>query len=113
MRIGILLAAMFVTVGMAAAVDAQNCRISSVEPGSGKTGDTVGAAGEAIDKARVDELYLTDGTNDVKVQILEQTDSAIKFKVPKIKAGRYSLMLRTKGPDVKLLEQPIRFTVEE
>ncbi len=113
MKIGIFFAAMIVTLGAAAAAEVPNSRLQSVEPGSGKTGDVVGAAGEAIDKSRVEELYLTDGTTDWKVEVLEQSESSIKFKIPKIKAGRYSLMLKTTGPEVKLLEQPVRFTVEE
>lgn len=97
----------------APALSAQNCRINSVEPGSGKTGDMIDAAGDAVNAAIVEELYLTDGTNDFKVQIVEQNEKLIKFKVPdKVKAGRYSLMIKTKGKDTKLLEQPVRFTVE-
>lgn len=114
MRIGFLVAGILAIIALAPALGAQNCRISSVDPDSGKIGDTVGATGEAVDAAKVDEVYLTDGTNDFKVQILQQTDTLIKFKVPaKIKPGRYSIMIRTKGKDVKLLEQPVRFTVDE
>ncbi len=114
MRIVFLVVGIFALLVLAPALGAQTCRITAVDPGSGKIGDVVGAAGESMDKTKVDELYLTDGTNDFKVEIVEQTDSAIKFKVPaKIKPGRYSLMIKTKGPDVKLLEQPVRFTVEE
>lgn len=113
-RIGILVAAVFAVLALTPALGAQNCRITAVDPGSGKIGDVVGAAGESVDKAKVEELYLTDGTNDIKVQIIEQSDSMIKFKIPtKIKPGRYSLMIKTKGPDAKLLEQPVRFTVDE
>ena len=114
MRIGFLVAGVFVVLALAPALGAQNCRITAVDPGSGKIGDLVGAAGESVDKTKVDELYLTDGTHDFKVQIVEQSDSMIKFKIPaNIKPGRYSLMIRTKAPDVKLLEQPVRFTVDE
>lgn len=114
MRIGFLVVGVFVTMLLAPALGAQNCRISGVDPDSGKRGDTVGAAGESIDKSKVEELYLTDGTNDFKVLIVEQSDALIKFKIPeKIKAGRYNLMIKTKGPDAKLLEQPVRLTVDE
>jgi hypothetical protein len=114
MRIGIILVGILATLMLAPALGAQTCRITGVEPGSGKIGDVVGAAGESVDKTKVAELYLTDGTNDFKVEIVEQTDTLIKFKIPeKIKAGRYSLMIKTKGPDVKLLEQPVRLTVDE
>jgi hypothetical protein len=89
-------------------------RLTGVDPLNGKSGDVVAAAGENIDKAKVVELYLTDGTKDFKVQILEQTDAQIKFKVPaSVKAGRYALMIKTGGPEPKLLEQPIKFTIDE
>jgi hypothetical protein len=113
MRIGFLIAGIFTVLTLVPALGAQNCRITTVDPGSGKIGDLVGAAGESVDKSKVEELYLTDGTIDFKVQIIEQSDSMIKFKIPKIKPGRYSLMIKTKGPDAKLLEQPVRFTVDE
>lgn len=114
MRIGFVFAGIVVLLALAPALKAQNCRITGVDPEAGKIGDTVGAAGESMDKSKVAELYLTDGKNDFKVDILEQTETAIKFKIPaKIKPGRYALMIKTKGPDVKLLEQPVRLTVEE
>jgi hypothetical protein len=99
---------------LAAAPARAQSRLTGVDPGNGKIGDIVAAAGENIDKAKVVELYLTDGAKDFKVQILEQTDALIKFKVPStIKAGRYALMIKTSGPDPKLLEQPIKFTIDE
>lgn len=112
MRVAFLVLGIALALVLAPALAAQNCRINSVEPDEAKIGDIVGATGESIDKAKVDELYLTDGTNDFKVEIIEQSDTLIKFKVPaKIKPGRYSLMLKTKGPDPKLLEQPVKMTV--
>src|SRR6516165_7806611 len=67
---------------LAAAPARAQSRLTGVDPGNGKIGDIVAAAGENIDKAKVVELYLTDGAKDFKVQILEQTDALIKFKVP-------------------------------
>ena len=114
MRIVFMMVGILALLLVAPAISAQTSRITGVDPGSGKIGDVVAVAGESIDKARVDELYLTDGTHDMKVEIMEQSDTVIKFKVPaKIKPGRYSLMIKTKGPDAKLLEQPVRFTVDE
>lgn len=113
MRKLFLLAGVLVILVFAPALGAQNSRINSVDPLTGRVGDTIGCAGEGIDAAKVEELYLTDGTNDIKVQILEQNDTAIKFKVPSgVKPGRYSLMIKTKGADPKLLEQPVKLTVE-
>lgn len=92
---------------------AEGARITSVDPLTAKTGDLVTANGESIDKANVDTLYLTDGTNDIKVQMLEQSATAIKFKIPAgVKPGRWALMIHTKGPEPRLMEQPVKVTVE-
>lgn len=109
----ILLAGLFALLIFAPALGAQGSRINSVDPMTGRAGDTIGATGESIEAAKVDELYLTDGTTDLKVQIVEQNATSIKFKIPaNVKPGRYSLMIRTKGADPKLLEQPVKLTVE-
>jgi hypothetical protein len=113
MRKGFLLAAVIALLLFAPALGAQNCRINSVDPLTGRAGDTIGAVGESIDAEKVEELYLTDGTNDIKVKILEQTDTLIKFTIPStVKPGRYSLMIKTRGAEPKLLEQPVKLTVE-
>ena len=88
-------------------------RLTGVDPMNGKAGDVVSAAGEGCGKDKVVDLYLTDGTVDIKVKMIEQTDTAIKFNVPAtVKPGRYALMIKTAGADPKLLEQPVKFTVE-
>ena len=87
-------------------------KVSAVEPESGKVGDVVSAKGENLDKSSIGELYLTDGKNDTKVQIAEQSDTEIKFKVPeKAKAGRYHLLVLTANK-ASMIEQPVVFTVE-
>ena len=88
-------------------------RLNTVEPGNGKTGDTLTATGSNLGKESIAELYLTDGKNDTKVAMIEQTAEAVKFKIPaSVKAGRYSLMVLTKGQNARLIEQPVRLTVE-
>lgn len=86
-------------------------RLASVEPDTGKTGDAVSAKGENLGKSKIGELYLTDGKLDVKATITEQSDSEIKFTIPKIQAGRYRLMLVTAKKD-SMIEQPVMLTVE-
>jgi hypothetical protein len=55
---------------------------------------------------------LTDGKNDTKVQIDEQSGTEIKFKVPaSMKAGRYHLLVLTANK-ASMIEQPVVFTVE-
>lgn len=88
-------------------------RLASVEPGECKAGAEVTATGENLDKAAVAEIYLTDGKNDIKMTIMQQTGTNIKFKLPAdAKAGRFSLMLLTAGADPKLIEQPVKVTVQ-
>ena len=86
-------------------------RLASLDADTAKVGDTVSVSGEGLDKSMVDTLFLTDGKNDIKVDILEQSDTAIKFKIPpKTPAGRWALMIHTKKD--QLIEQPVKLTVE-
>jgi hypothetical protein len=102
----LLLAFVLCAVGLRA-----QTRITEVAPGSAKPGDTVTANGEGVDKAAVDTLYLTDGSNDFKCEMLEQSAKVIKFKVPSdMKKGRWSLMVHTSAG--QLLQQPVKLTVE-
>ena len=88
--------------------------MTGVEPGNGKVGDVITANGEYLLKTHVAKVYLTDGQVDTLVEVTEQTDTAIKFKIPaKAKAGRFALAVLTTGKDAKLIEQPVKVTVEE
>lgn len=90
-------------------------RFTSVEPMSGKVGAEIVITGENIGKEYVAELYFTDGTNDFKTPMIEQTATSIKCKIPaKVEVGiRYKLMLLTRGKEPKLIEQPVRVEIEE
>ncbi|HVP49177.1 MAG TPA: IPT/TIG domain-containing protein [Bryobacteraceae bacterium] len=88
--------------------------LRSVDPDSVKAGDFATVSGENLDKSRVAELYLTTGTVDVKVPIVEQTSTAIKFRVPeKAAPGRYKMMVLLVGDPPRLIEEPARVTVME
>ena len=88
-------------------------RMATVEPGEGKAGDEITVNGENLDKKSVAEIYLTDGKADFKLSVVAQTATAIKFKIPKeAKPGRLSMMLLTAGADPKLIEQPVKVTVQ-
>ncbi len=77
-------------------------------------GDTVIVSGDHLSKANVAELYLTDGKNDVKVTISEQTEATIKFLIGKdVKFGRYSLMILTGGDAPMFIEQPVKLNIVE
>jgi hypothetical protein len=83
-----------------------------VNPDTVKAGEVATVSGEYLDKSRVAEVYLTNGTVDAKVEIVEQTETAIKFKVPtKLAPGRYNLMVLVADEPPKLIEEPARVTV--
>lgn len=88
-------------------------RMTGVEPDSAKAGDVLTVSGEHLDKGEVMELYLTDGKKDTKCRMTEQSPTAIKFQIPdKVTAGRFALMVLTGGKDPKLIEQPVKVTIE-
>jgi siroheme synthase (precorrin-2 oxidase/ferrochelatase) len=87
--------------------------MKTVEPPTGKSGDVVTVTGENLDKSNVAELYLTDGQHDIKAVMTQQTATSIKFKIPSsIKPGRLALMVLTKGKNPKLIEEPVKVTIE-
>jgi hypothetical protein len=111
------LAALLVGILAAPPVSAQEPipRCTSVEPMSGKAGTEIVVTGENLDKQFVAKLYLTDGQNDIEIPIKEQDATTMKSVIPKAaKPGiRYRLMILTRGKEPKLIEQPVRFEVEE
>ena len=91
-------------------------RMTSVEPGNGKTGDIVVVSGENLQKDAVSKVYLTDGKNDFEVAITDQSDKEIKFKIPAKATGRLALMILTSAKDAKdqkLIEQPVKVQIDQ
>lgn len=89
-------------------------RMTSVDPLNGKKGDVIVVTGENLDKDSVAKVYLTDGKTDLQVEISEQNATTIKFKIPaKAAPGRLILMVLTAGKDAKLIEQPVKVTIDE
>ena len=89
-------------------------RMISVGPPNGKKGGVITVTGENLQKDLVSKVYLTDGKNDLIVEVTDQTDTAIKFKIPaKAAAGRLALMILTTGKDAKYIEQPVKVTIDE
>jgi hypothetical protein len=87
--------------------------MKSVEPDTAKTGDLLTVTGENLDKANVADVFLTDGKNDFKAEITSQEAGSLKMKVPaSAKPGRLALMVLTKGKEPKLIEQPVKVTIE-
>ena len=92
---------------------AQSPRVLSVEPDTGKQGDELVVSGQNLDKGHVADLFLTAGGKDAKVKMVEQSAESIRFSVPKVRPGRYKLMILTRGSEPTYLEQPVFCTVEE
>ena len=98
----------------AASLPAQVPVMNNVQPDSGKIGSVLRVHGVFLGKTRVDEVYLTDHTFDMKVKVLEQTEDYIEFRVPPfVKPGRLELLVKTTGKEPLLLEQPVYITIEE
>lgn len=86
-------------------------RCSALEPDTAKAGDVVSLKGENLDKKSSADVFLTDGSKDVKVSISEQSETEIKFKVPTLKAGRYHVAILTANK-ASIIDQPVVLTVE-
>jgi hypothetical protein len=93
---------------------AQVPQMNTVQPDSGKVGSVLRIHGLYLGKEKVDEVYLTDHTFDMKVKVLDQTEDSIEFRIPpSAKPGRLQLLVKTPGKKPLLLEQPVYITVEE
>ena len=84
-------------------------KITTVEPDMGKVGDIISAKCENLDKSSIGDVYLTDGSRDVKVPITAPTETEVKFRVPEdVKAGPASgtLLQLARKPKWRILTQP-------
>jgi hypothetical protein len=87
--------------------------MNSVDPVFGRAGDVLAIHGDHLGRDFVAALYLTDGKTDVKVAIVEQTATRLRFKIPsEAKPGRFALMVLTVEAVPKLIEQPVKITIE-
>lgn len=87
--------------------------MTSVEPASARVGGVLTVQGVNLGADSVAVVYLTDGTNDTAMAILEQKDTSIQCRIPREgKPGRFALMVLTKGKDARLIEQPVKVTIE-
>ena len=84
-----------------------------MDPKIGRPGALIKVTGKALDKAHVDEVFLTDHRFDMKVKVLEQDENHITFRVPPFaKPGRLQLLLLTAGATPVYLEQPLFLQIE-
>ena len=82
------------------------------EPAVVKAGEPVTIYGQALDRSKVSDVMLTTASKQVPVEVLEQTESFIRFRVPAdLEPGRYNpAVLMVKEPMV--LVQPVILKVE-
>jgi hypothetical protein len=100
--------------GLAGSLSAQAPQMNNVQPNEGKVGSVLRVHGVFLGKAKVEEVYLTDHTFDMKVKVLDQQDDIIEFRIPpSVKPGRLQLLVKTPGKQPLLLEQPVYITVQE
>jgi len=100
--------------GLAGSLSAQAPQMNNVQPNEGKIGSVLRVHGVFLGKAKVEEVYLTDHTFDMKVKVLDQQDDIIEFRIPpSVKPGRLQLLVKTPGKQPLLLEQPVYITVQE
>jgi IPT/TIG domain len=89
-------------------------QMTTVTPKVAKPGDTLDITGVGLEERKVEEVYLTDHKFDMRVKVLEQTDTTMKVRIPPFaKAGRMQILVLTKGDEPKLLEQPVYVLIEE
>lgn len=85
----------------------------TVNPETVKAGEIAVVSGDYLDKSRVAELFLTDGKTDLKVEIVEQQKTELKFRVPaNAQSGRYNLLVLMVATEPTLIEEPARVRVE-
>jgi hypothetical protein len=106
---------MFVLAAACLASYAQSLlpRMTTVDPPNGKIGDAVVVTGENLQKALVAKVYLTDGKNDLVVEVMEQNETSIKFRIPAKATGRMAVMVLTNEKVPQLIEQPVKVTIDQ
>ncbi len=111
MRLSFVAFLLLVACG-AACAQAAFPRVVSAEPASAKAGDIITVTGENLGTNMVAKVYLTDSKTDLQVEVTEQTATTIKFKVPAKATGRMAVAVLTADKDPKLMESPVKVTVQ-
>ncbi len=107
--------ALLVAASIAAYAQQASPRMTSVDPMNGKAGDVITVAGENLQKEIVAKVFLTDDKTDILCEVMEQTATSLKIKIPaKVEKGvRLSLMVETSGKDRKQIVQPVKVAIDE
>jgi len=110
----LLFSATLLCFGFVRPLAAQGPQMSAMEHNTGKIGEVVRVHGAHLGKDKVDEVYLSDHTFDMKVKVLNQKDDVIEFRIPPFaRPGSLQLVMKTTGKQPVILEQPVYITVEE
>ncbi len=87
---------------------------SGVEPKVARPGAVLTITGTALNREKIQEVFLTDHRFDMKLKVLEQSDQVLKVRVPPFaKPGRQRLLVLTSGENAAYLEMPIYVVIEE
>ena len=87
--------------------------MKEVVPATAFPGTVVLVNGEFLDRLHVAGVYLTKGTVDTKVQVVAQSKSELKFRVPAdTENGCYGITVLTSAKVPMLLDQPVWLTVK-
>jgi hypothetical protein len=85
----------------------------TVDPMTAKVGAEVLVTGDNLGANCIAEVFLTTAEKNFKVEVLNQTEKELKFKVPQVKVGPYKLLVLTKSVEPMLIEEPVRIVIEE
>jgi hypothetical protein len=105
----LLALAMLVTIQSVRVLAQNSPSVLTVDPASGKVGDTVTVTGTNLARATVAAVFLSDEKSDYKAVVVEQSAEKIIIKIPQVKQGGYNLSF-LEGTAIFIL--PVRFTVE-
>ena len=86
--------------------------ITAAEPPTALPGEIVTVLGRETGASRVAEIYLTSAQGRWKAEILSQSRSAVRFKIPnEVEPGRLSLVIRTAEDPPQWIEQGVSLVV--
>ncbi|HZU27218.1 MAG TPA: IPT/TIG domain-containing protein [Bryobacteraceae bacterium] len=108
---------LFVPAVCAAGRDPSTANITpimkSVDPDTAKAGSDATASGTNLNKEQIASVYLSQGDLMVKVKVVEQTDTDLKFTIPEsAKPGRYGITVLTTGKEPRYIDEPLFISVE-
>src|ERR1700674_178337 len=84
--------------------------MQQVNPEEAAPGQTVTVTGYALDAANIRDVYLIGARKEYRVEILDQANRALSFRVPSVRAGRLRLASIAPGY-AELMEQSVFLTV--